>query len=64
VRKEPAIESELIHVLAFGETAACTGKSEEVSGKVRVELDAPIRGWVSLKLLGPLENSPEALAGA
>jgi hypothetical protein len=57
VRKGASVESDLVRVLVHLETCAYTGRQTRTDdGRIRVEIDAPVAGWVSLRFLGPLET--------
>ena len=61
VRAGPEVDSAKVTVLDYLVTVAYTGNQALSSdGRARVEIDAPCRGWVSLKFLGPESFVPEA----
>ena len=42
--------------LAKGEKVHYTGTQSLVDGRPRVEIDRPVKGWISLKLCAPCED--------
>ncbi|KAH8076841.1 hypothetical protein JL721_870 [Aureococcus anophagefferens] len=54
VRKGPEIDSAKVTVLDYLAVCAYTGRQAVTAdGRRRVEIDAPVHGWMSLKFLGP-----------
>jgi hypothetical protein len=54
VRKGPEIDSAKVTVLDHLVVCAYTGRQAVTAdGRRRVEIDAPVHGWMSLKFLGP-----------
>ena len=58
VRAGPRVDSNKVGELAKGERVSYTGTQVVCDGRPRVEIDKPLRGWISLKLCGPAP--PEA----
>ena len=58
VRKEARPDSPKVGEVPRGAAVAYTGRQASVDGKVRVEVSAPLAGWISLKLCAPLPDAP------
>ena len=58
VRAGPRVDSNKVGELAKGERVSYTGTQVVCDGRPRVEIDKPLKGWISLKLCGPAP--PEA----
>ena len=61
VRAGPTTDSNKLGELAKGEVVSYTGKQCVCDGRARIEIDKPLKGWISLKLCGPLPK-PDAAA--
>lgn len=59
VRSGPTVDSNKLGELAKGEVVSYTGNQCLCDGKPRVEIDRPMKGWISLKLCGPVPNKGE-----
>ena len=60
VRSGPRVDSGKVGELAKDERVAYTGKQVTCDGRPRIEIEKPLKGWISLKLCGPAPPDAEA----
>ena len=63
VRARPDLESDVVGELDQGTPVFYTGTRTHITDRavgerVRIEIDAPLEGWVSLALCGPCDAAP------
>ncbi|KAH8067343.1 hypothetical protein JL721_7758 [Aureococcus anophagefferens] len=58
VRARPDLKSDVVGELDQGTPVFYTGTRTRIGERVRIEIDAPLEGWVSLALCGPCDAAP------